>query len=109
TSRTLGATPGRRCARSPEHSLSDDALPSSSFLTTVRTRLRRPEKIVTIVRCRASSACVPLRNTNPRRKRERAWNLQRFQALFGGTAYGIRTRVTGVKGRRPRPLDERGG
>ena len=24
------------------------------------------------------------------------------------TAYGIRTRVTGVKGRRPRPLDERG-
>ena len=25
-----------------------------------------------------------------------------------GTPYGIRTRVTGVKGRRPRPLDERG-
>ena len=25
-----------------------------------------------------------------------------------GTAYGIRTRVTGVRGRRPRPLDERG-
>ena len=27
--------------------------------------------------------------------------------LFG-TAYGIRTRATAVKGRRPRPLDERG-
>ena len=26
----------------------------------------------------------------------------------GGTAYGIRTRVTAVRGRRPRPLDERG-
>src|SRR3954453_12030609 len=25
-----------------------------------------------------------------------------------GTAYGIRTRVTGVRGQRPRPLDERG-
>jgi hypothetical protein len=24
------------------------------------------------------------------------------------TAYGIRTRVTAVKGRRPKPLDERG-
>ena len=24
------------------------------------------------------------------------------------TPYGIRTRVTGVRGRRPRPLDERG-
>jgi hypothetical protein len=24
------------------------------------------------------------------------------------TAYGIRTRATAVKGRRPRPLDERG-
>gem|GEM_PF-4924094 len=27
---------------------------------------------------------------------------------FWGTAYGIRTRATAVKGRRPRPLDERG-
>ena len=26
----------------------------------------------------------------------------------GSTAYGIRTRVTAVKGRRPKPLDERG-
>ncbi len=26
----------------------------------------------------------------------------------GGTPYGIRTRVTGVKGQRPRPLDEGG-
>ena len=29
-------------------------------------------------------------------------------AAVGGTAYGIRTRVTAVKGRRPKPLDERG-
>ena len=29
--------------------------------------------------------------------------------LFIGTAYEIRTRVTGVRGQRPRPLDERGG
>ena len=27
---------------------------------------------------------------------------------FKCTAYGIRTRATAVKGRRPRPLDERG-
>ena len=27
---------------------------------------------------------------------------------FGSTAYGIRTRATAVKGRRPKPLDERG-
>lgn len=30
----------------------------------------------------------------------------RFQRLSGGGAYGIRTRVTAVRGRRPRPLDE---
>lgn len=28
--------------------------------------------------------------------------------LLIGTAYEIRTRVTGVRGQRPRPLDERG-
>jgi hypothetical protein len=29
------------------------------------------------------------------------------RVVFGCSAYGIRTRVTGVRGRRPGPLDER--
>ena len=35
------------------------------------------------------------------------YSLLMTQDLFR-TAYGIRTRVTAVKGRRPKPLDERG-
>lgn len=31
-----------------------------------------------------------------------------YRLVEYSTAYGIRTRVTGVKGQRPRPLDERG-
>ena len=31
-----------------------------------------------------------------------------LNGLFSCTAYGIRTRANAVKGRRPRPLDERG-
>ena len=37
-----------------------------------------------------------------------ARHLRKRDAHQYGTAYGIRTRVTGVRGRRPRPLDERG-
>ena len=39
--------------------------------------------------------------TGPERRVRIAISLQ-----MGGSAYGIRTRVTAVRGRRPRPLDE---
>ena len=41
-----------------------------------------------------------LQKENPRPDRS-TWG------SFFGSPYGIRTRVTGVRGRRPRPLDER--
>ena len=50
------------------------------------------------------------RGDDTRRARQRA-GTQTAPARAGavrGTAYGIRTRVTGVRGQRPRPLDERG-
>ncbi len=44
------------------------------------------------------------------RSNQLSYRLRKVQSLFviDGTAYGIRTRATAVKGRRPRPLDERG-
>ena len=49
--------------------------------------------------------------TDPWRARRRQFAARRKSFVFrekrGGSAYGIRTRVTGVRGRRPGPLDER--
>jgi len=61
---------------------------------------------------------VETRNAEPRQVGNEGANCKRakraqpshseVRGLDHDTAYGIRTRVTGVRGQRPRPLDERG-
>ncbi len=56
-------------------------------------------------RCRPTLSPAPDIST---KAKSRFWLFSPKTGFFGRTAYGIRTRVTGVRGRRPRPLDERG-
>ncbi len=71
---------------------------SAPGMSETSRHLRR----LTAVRLRASTLCYRYA-----RIEKGDLSIQLKSPYFLGSPYGIRTRVTGVRGRRPRPLDER--
>jgi hypothetical protein len=64
-----------------------------------------PRRLATLTGLEPATSAVTGRRANQLRHRALQCN---FRAVVACTPYGIRTRATALKGRRPRPLDEGG-